>query len=95
MKSYIIVYIILILITLFEVSLTAGIFSYLIASTIILVLASIKALLIALFYQHLKYEVDPLKLIPLTAFIIISGLLVAIITSVTPGTFQWSTASSP
>ncbi|MEM3832599.1 MAG: cytochrome C oxidase subunit IV family protein [Thermoprotei archaeon] len=82
MKSYIVVYIILILVTLLEVSLTIGIFSYLIASTMILILASIKALLIALFYQRLKYEVDPLRLIPLTAFIVISGLLVAIITSV-------------
>lgn len=94
MKSYIIIYIILIGMTLFEVFLTTGIISHLIAATIILMSAGIKAILIALFYQHLKYETDPLKFIPLTAFIIISGLLVAVITAVTPGMFQWS-AQSP
>ncbi len=91
---YIIVYVILIGITLVEVFLATGIVNYLIMATGILILAGVKATLIALFYQHLKYEPDSIKFIPLAALLLVSGLLIAIITSVTPGMFQW-TSSSP
>jgi cytochrome c oxidase subunit 4 len=91
---YIFVYIILIIITILEVFLATGIFSYLIMATGILILAGIKATLIALFYQHLKYEPESIKFIPLVALILLSGLLIALITAVPPGAFQ-STASSP
>ncbi len=91
---YMIVYVILIGITLVEVFLATGIVNYLIMATGILILAGVKATLIALFYQHLKYEPDSIKFIPLVALVLVSGLLIALITSVTPGMFQW-TSSSP
>ena len=73
---YVSIWAILILFTVLEVaSLILG-FSYLLIALLIVVLAGGKALLIASFYQHLKYETSYLVAIPLFAL----AMLIALVT---------------
>lgn len=47
----------------------------------IIVIATAKAILIALFFQHLRYETKILSLIPIAGFLVLSTLLIVSIMS--------------
>jgi len=81
-KLYVSIWTVLVLFTLLEVVALIFGFSYIVALYLIILLAGGKAIMIALYYQHLRYESTYLVLIPAFALAMLIVLIVVSIAGV-------------
>ncbi len=80
-RLYVVIWIILVAATILEVEtrLLSSTAMYLVAG--IIAISSTKAIIIALYYQHLRYESIAIKLLPLAALIALGALAATAIVS--------------